>query len=331
MASKIVFTCDFCDKSLSTKQNLKVHYVSQHKHIPESFKSIKETFDLKKCPNCSEQITSNNFARHFNKCTKFQNARSSTQNDDKECDPYFWNDTREHFKFFLKNRGIVGSLYEYMTHFDQWTAFKSGKFATEAVDIVAAVDFFQDYVITITSQTQRHRATCMYAQVIAFCDEYYETDFGKLVPFSEDFYIALYMDAPERKQALTDLNFEFFHGDINQIRSFLMTEMILSTRDLDFVKQITTASFQTAEEQDAAGNLKIRFNEKEYKIYKNLKNLIGSFISIANPPNKLFGSGKFKQVEKLPKSVEGCIERMVRSLRPIKLQKIMELQFEYTE
>ena len=188
MASKSVFTCDYCDKSLSTKQNLKIHYVSQHKNVPESFSSIKETFELKKCSNCGQQITSNHIARHINRCTNFKKGQNSAKNEEKDCDPYFWNDAREHFKFYLKNNGIIETLYEYMTQFDQWTSFKSGKCATEATEIVAAIDFFQDYVINLQSQNNRHKATCMYAQALAFCDEYYETDFGKLEVFGEDFY-----------------------------------------------------------------------------------------------------------------------------------------------
>ena len=241
-----------------------------------------------------------------------------------------WDDERAHFKVYLKNQGIVGGLNTYMTHFDKWTAFKNGKIATESQEIVAAVDFFQEYVITLQSQTSRHKATNMFAQVLKFCGEFYETQYiSGLDTLGEDFYIAQYMESSERHRALKDVNFDFFDGNINQIRSFLMTEMLLSTRDIDLVKHITTSVVQIAQEQD--GDFQFTFNEKDYKISKNLRNLVESFIAIANPPSKLFGSGKFKQVEKMSKSVEGCIQRIAKCLRPIKLQNIMALNFEYTE
>ena len=332
MASRLPFQCIFCDKCLSTKSNLKVHYVGQHKNIPDTFWDLKEIDKNVVCHMCGSQTTYKNIARHRNNCSeKDWTSYALNPSNASESVDASWDDEREHFKVFLKNQGVVERLNFYMTHYDKWTAFKDGTIATDSYEIVAAVDHFEDYVITLQSQESRHKATCMFSQVLNFCDKFFETQYGGLDTFGEDFYIARYMESPERRRALTDANFELFNGNIDHIRSYLMTEMLLSTRDIDLVKQITTVSIQTAEEQDINGNYQIKLNEKDYKISKNLKNLIDSFITIANPPNKLFGTGKFKQVEKMPKSVEGCIQRIAKCLRPIKLQNIMALDFEYVE
>ena len=332
MASRLPFQCLFCDKILSTKSNLRVHYVGQHKQIPDTFWDLKEIDKTVVCHMCGSQTTYKNMARHKNKCSERDWTRYTLnpRNESESIDAS-WDDERAHFKVYLKNQGVVEGVNFYMTHFDKWTAFKDGKIATECYEIVAAVDYFEDYVDSLQSQECRHKATCMFSHVLNFCDKFFETIYSGLDTLGEDFYIARYMESPDRRRALTDVNFDLFDGNFDHIRSFLMTEMLLYTRDIELVKQITTVSIQTAEEQDVNGNYQFKFNEKDYKISKNLKNLIGSFITIANPPNKLFGTGKFKQVEKLPKSVEGCIQRIAKCLRPIKLQKIMALEFEYVE
>ena len=307
MADFTGFQCDFCSSSFSYKKGLKRHYDKDHKglKIPTSFYDLKEKGKPGVCLDCGSTYT--NKSRHNcpSKASKgdvvvFRSRRlrnggvlnsSSFGIKDQQLGT-----EEEEFRRFLcpeETMSLDGiklsatTISKYMNILHKWIDF------AKVPSLLQLPDTAGEFMKSLESTYSRDVAYKLIGYLLKFAatkGEHLTMDYqpiGHIIDF--------YLESPSRKETMENFGLSFFgEAEVEKARNFIMAEVLLCTKSLEFLKAMTIPTFELAK-QDQDGKWRFRMESE-----------MDSFLETSSIINIL-----------LPNDVHNLIVRYIKEIRPI--------------
>ena len=314
MADSNPFSCDFCDKSFSTKANLKKHYIKFHGGVPESFHGLQaEKLIYKPCPKCGSvfkhlpkhlaicKAGNQNQAETVARKTTFISSTRGIKDDSlrREVEDESEND----FIPRSPRKRKISDAYDLSDHFNDWMAahgigpktrdqYQSslGKFFGKlSIRVVQQkLKDLPNYLKGLETVNARHRLFLGHVKLVDYLKNQLGLDIAAFdAPTTLD-YLDIYLKSEERKNLyhnFTNITKAMEMGwSADDIHDFLMGEVLLSNKTgKEFIFHCKLDDFLKVSRPDEAGRW--WYEGKGYKVFFSdfLRGMLKSFAFIVRP------------------------------------------------